>query len=203
MTADTTPKAAHPLNTRPTPFTHTQDSAYSTPWSRKSLLAKALFDVVWMVACRWTPRPMKGYRNAVLKAFGAKIEGAAFVDASARIHFPWQLVLKDRACIAKRVDVYNLATITLEARSTVAQDTMLCCGTHDFASPKLELMTAPIVIGEDAFVGARAIILPGVRVADRAIVGAGAVLSGPTQAGMVYAGNPAKQVGERRARAKA
>ena len=44
------------------------------------------------------------------------------------------------------------------------------------------------------FVGARAVILPGVTIGDGAIVGAGSVVTRDIEAGMVAAGNPARAI---------
>jgi acetyltransferase-like isoleucine patch superfamily enzyme len=55
--------------------------------------------------------------------------------------------------------------------------------------------TAPVRIGDDAFVGANATILKGVTVGERAIIGAGAVVSmRHVPADAVVAGNPARVV---------
>jgi len=51
---------------------------------------------------------------------------------------------------------------------------------------------APVFICNDVWCGARAIILPGVRVADGTIIGAGSVVTKDTQPYSVIAGNPAK-----------
>ena len=53
---------------------------------------------------------------------------------------------------------------------------------------------APIRVGADAFIGARAIILKGVTVGDGAVVAAGAVVTSDVPAGATAAGNPAKIV---------
>jgi acetyltransferase-like isoleucine patch superfamily enzyme len=47
-----------------------------------------------------------------------------------------------------------------------------------------------VVIGADVFIGARVIVLPGARVGDRAIIGAGSVIRGTVPADSVVAGNP-------------
>ena len=52
--------------------------------------------------------------------------------------------------------------------------------------------SAPIRVGADAFIGARAIILKGVTIGDGAIVAAGAVVSSDVPANATVAGNPAK-----------
>src|SRR5262249_34394662 len=71
---------------------------------------------------------------------------------------------------------YALGPIELLDGCTIAQEAYLCTGTHDFSSPNLPLQTAPIVVGPHAFVGVRAIILPGVALGRNAVVGAGAVV---------------------------
>jgi maltose O-acetyltransferase len=53
---------------------------------------------------------------------------------------------------------------------------------------------ARVVIGKRVFVGAGAIILPGSRIGDDAIVGAGAVVRGDVPPGSVFIGNPGKVV---------
>jgi maltose O-acetyltransferase len=50
-------------------------------------------------------------------------------------------------------------------------------------------------IGRRAYVGAHAVILPGVRVGDGAIVGAGSVVRADVPAGAIVLGNPAVEVG--------
>lgn len=52
----------------------------------------------------------------------------------------------------------------------------------------------PVVIGNNVWIGTRCIILPGVHIADHAVLGAGAVVTHDVPSGVVVAGNPAKIV---------
>lgn len=54
--------------------------------------------------------------------------------------------------------------------------------------------TAPVVIGRNVFIGARAIILKGVTIGDNSTIGAGAVVTHSVPANSVVAGNPATVV---------
>lgn len=54
---------------------------------------------------------------------------------------------------------------------------------------------APIVIKDDCFIGARAIILPGVTIGNRCVVAAGAVVSKSVPDGTIVGGNPARRIG--------
>jgi acetyltransferase-like isoleucine patch superfamily enzyme len=52
-------------------------------------------------------------------------------------------------------------------------------------------VSKPVVIGKKCFIGARAIILKGVRIGDGAVVGAGSVVTKDVLARTIVAGNPA------------
>jgi putative colanic acid biosynthesis acetyltransferase WcaF len=123
--------------------------------------------------------------------------GKPFVSSSAKIEMPWQLTLEDRACVGPEVRVYNLAEIHLGARSTLAQESYLCTGTHAFDQSNMALVTAAIMIGQDAFVGARAFVCAGVDIGDGAIIGACSVVTRDVEPWTVVAGNPCRALRRR------
>jgi len=54
----------------------------------------------------------------------------------------------------------------------------------------------PIEIGSDVWVGGGALILPGVRIGSRAVIGAGSVVTRDVPAGVFAAGNPCRVIRE-------
>ncbi len=60
----------------------------------------------------------------------------------------------------------------------------------------LEGKTAPVEIADDVFIGMNALVLKGVRIGERAVVGAGSVVRRDVAAGAIVAGNPARVIGE-------
>jgi maltose O-acetyltransferase len=83
---------------------------------------------------------------------------------------------------------------------SIGDETTLSAGVrvlaHD-ASMKRRLgwtRVAPVFIGRRVYVGAGAIVLPGVSIGDDAIVGAGSVVTRDVAPGTVVAGNPAREI---------
>ncbi len=84
--------------------------------------------------------------------------------------------------------------ITIGDNVTIAPRAHVLC--HD-ASTKRSLNRTKIgtvEIGNDVFIGAGAILLPGVKIGDGSVIGAGAVVTKSIPAGSVAVGNPAQVV---------
>jgi putative colanic acid biosynthesis acetyltransferase WcaF len=174
-----------------------QKSAYDSPWSVNQRFMRVLWEFCWMLFCVWTPKPLNEWRLFWLRVFDAKSDGKPFVHQRARIAIPANLILHDRACLGDRTNVYSLGEIEIGARATVAQEVYLSSASHDFSDPAMPLIVAKIDIGEDAFIGARAVVLPGVRIGARAIVGAGSVVTKDVPENVVAAGNPCRVIKSR------
>ncbi len=172
--------------------TYSQNSPYVTPWKFRERLGKILWDCCWLLFCRWTPKYLNLWRLLWLRMFGATIKGLPFVHQRARIAIPWNLILHDRACLGDRSNAYSLGEIEIGARATVAQEAYLCTGTHDFGNSSLPLQTGKITIGEDAFIGARAFIQPGIKIGRGAVIGACSLVSKDMPDDMVCIGHPCK-----------
>lgn len=142
-------------------------------------------------AFAWSPRICWGWRNSLLRLFGARLGRGVRVDPSARIFAPWRLAVGDHSSIGWNAILYNLGPMEIGARVTISQGAHLCGGTHDHTDPTMPLRRMPIVIGDEAWVCADAFIGPGVTVGSRSVVGARAVAVRDVPAGMIVAGNPA------------
>jgi putative colanic acid biosynthesis acetyltransferase WcaF len=171
-----------------------QTVAHESPWRPGERALRLLWEFCWFFFCIWTPKPANPWRLFWLRLFGTKIEGTPFVHQRARIAIPWHLTLRDRACLGDRANAYSLGEIEIGARATVAQEVYLSTGSHDFSRPAIPLVTAKITIGDDAFVGARAFVLPGVRIGVRSVVGACSVVTEDIPDDSIAAGNPCRVI---------
>ncbi len=165
-----------------------------SPWSRRERLGILLWRIAWVLLYRPSPKPLVGWRRFLLRSFGATIEGKPFISESSIVRVPWLLTMEAASCLGERAEVYNLGPVTLKARCVVAQQVYLCAGTHDLENPVYPLVVGPIVVGEDAFIGARALVLPGVVIGDGAVIGAGSVVAKDMPGWSYCAGNPCRVI---------
>ena len=108
--------------------------------------------------------------------------------------------------IGDRVGISNAAIVCHE-KITIGDRTIIGGGTKIYDSNFHSIdyrergdyiheivITKPISIGEDVFIGAHSIILKGVTIGDRSIVAAGSVVTKDIPADEVWGGNPAKRI---------
>ena len=171
---------------------------YKNRHSLGSKTVRVLWNVVWLLLFRPTPDRVLGvfgwWRIFLLRLFGAKIGRHCAVRSSAKIWLPWNLEMGEWVAISEDCDVYNADKISIGDRTTISKGVFLCGASHDISSPIMELVHAPIYIGNDAWIAARAIVLPGLVVGDGAVVAAGAVVTKDVAPWTVVGGNPAKVI---------
>lgn len=138
-----------------------------------------MFPCVPMIIRRW-----------LLLLFGANI-GTPEISGMAKIYAPWNLVMRS-GCIGPRVELYNKGRIELGDGVVLSQGSYLCTASHDITDDRMRLITKPIIIGDNVWVASRAIIIPGVKIGEGAVIAAGAVVTKDVEPWTVVGGNPAR-----------
>ena len=134
----------------------------------------------------------------MLRVFGAKIDSDVFIYSSAKIFIPWNLIMKSKSCLGPNCEIYNLGPVQIEKKATISQYVYVCNGSHDLNDTRLPLLIGHIHIGENVFIGAKALIMPGIKIHDSAVVGAGSVVTKDVDPYTIVAGNPAKFIKKRK-----
>ncbi len=168
-----------------------------TPNPRGEILRRWFWLLVQSTLFRWSPRPLHGFRAALLRLFGADITGPVVIFPTARVVYPWKLSLAPCSMVGPHVNLYNLAPIRLEMGANISQFCHLCAGSHDFNRWSMPLVTAPITIGPNAWLGADVFVGPGVTVGELCVVGARSVVVGDLPARQVCVGSPCRPIRER------
>ena len=113
------------------------------------------------------------------------------------IYQPEQLRLGDRVEIGEYVHIRAAAGLTIGSRVLIATHSILTTRGHPRELPRFGVVEdAPITIEDDVWIGAGAIVLPGVTIGRGAIVAAGAVVTRAVPPMTIVAGVPATVIGE-------
>jgi maltose O-acetyltransferase len=145
-----------------------------------------------------------GANRLALKALGVKIGKNLKTLPITTIENPSAIKIGDNVWISKNVGLYAVNGIEIGNDVIIAKDVSLISGDHQFANIRVKINEqgmrvgdAPIVIGNDVWIGEKAIILKGVIVGDGSVIGAGSVVTKNIPEFSVVAGNPAKVIRQR------
>ncbi len=119
-----------------------------------------------------TPHSAHGLRVWLLRRFGARIGRGVSIRPTARFTYPWKVKIGDYSWVGDDVVFYSLDQITLGEHCVISQKSYLCTGSHDPQDPAFGLQTAPIVMGNGAWLATDCFVAPGVQIGANAVIGA-------------------------------
>lgn len=142
-----------------------------------------------------------GYRTeAEVRAYLRRITDSD-IDETVRVFTPFNINYGKKTTFGKGSFVnfgctfLALGGITIEEGAFIAPHCVLATEYHpEDPATRHSLLTKPIVIGRNAWIGANATILAGVTVGENAIVAAGAVVGKDVPANTIVGGVPAKVI---------
>lgn len=160
-------------------------------------IKRLVWNLVWLVFYRPSPKPLHEWRCFLLRLFGANLGRRVHPYPSSKVWAPWNLVMGDDSCLADGVDCYSVAKVTIGKRATVSQYSYLCTASHDYRKASMPLVAAPISIGDNAWITADVFLGPGVSIGEGAVVTARSSVFKDIGPWVVASGNPAVVVKQR------
>ncbi len=114
-----------------------------------------------------------------------------------------QIEIADNVVFSKGVIVQSAFGIRIGKGATLGPYAMVMDNNHRFDDPHSSVMSQGLAgksveIGDNAWLGGHAIVLPGVKIGCGAIVGAGSVVTKSVDPFQIVAGNPARPIRDRR-----
>lgn len=107
---------------------------------------------------------------------------------------PARLQLGQDILVSHRSWLQGAGGIRIGNRVMLGPDVRILTSNHDLATRKT--VTAPVVLEDDVWIGAGAILLPGVTIGRGAVVAAGAVVTKDVPEQALVGGVPARQIKE-------
>ena len=108
-----------------------------------------------------------------------------------------QLIIGESSTINENCRLDNRGTLTIGNRVSISAETIILTADHDIQNPQFQGRIKPVVVGDYAFIGTRAMILPGVTLGKGAVAAAGSVVTRDVDDYTIVAGIPAKPIGKR------
>lgn len=174
-------------------------SIYDNSWYNPG--ENALKRILWYFAnllfikSHWMP--VSSFKCKVLRMFGAKIGKKVVIKPGVNIKYPWRLEIGDFSWIGEDVWIDNLANVKIGKNCCLSQGALLLCGNHNFKKSTFDLMIGEITIEDGAWVGAKAVICPGVTLKSHCVVAVGSVMSSEGEPFTIYRGIPACPIKKR------
>ena len=162
----------------------------------------ALWYFVNAIIVRASWNPFMGIKILLLKTFGAKIGKGFVIKNNVIVKSPWNLTIGDYCWIGEGCWIDNLDKVTIGSNVCISQGAMLLTGNHDYTNPTMPYRNAPIVIEDGAWIGANAMVCPGVIVHHNSILTTGSIATKNMEENGIYQGNPAVKIRKRVIREK-
>ena len=154
---------------------------------------------------RWFPRsyspggPLwKAIRYVLCRQLFSACGKNVNVEAGAHFHSGRQVFIGSHSGLGLNAKIFG--TLKMGDHVMMGPDVVIISHNHNFDRIDIPMdqqglvMGGPVVIGNDVWIGARVLILPGVHVGEGAILGAGAVVTKNVPDAAIVGGNPAKLI---------
>ena len=135
--------------------------------------------------------PVSGFKVFMLRIFGAKIGKKVNIKPCVNIKYPWHLVVSDFVWIGEKVWIDNLVQVRIGSNVCLSQGAMLLTGNHDFTKAGFDLRTGEIVLEDGVWIGARAVVCPGITCREHSVLTVGSVATKDLGPYGIYQGIPA------------
>jgi maltose O-acetyltransferase len=112
---------------------------------------------------------------------------------------PEKIEFGDNSSVAAYVHIWGAGGVRIGSRVMIGTHTSISSVTHDYRSDAMwqTIVTKPVVIEDDVWIGSNVVILPGVSIGKGAVVGAGAVVTRDVAPSAIVIGVPARMHGSR------
>lgn len=140
-----------------------------------------------------TATDVNSIRNFLSEIIGVRIDDSTTIFAPFYTNFGKFISIGKNVFINHACSFLDMGGITIEDDVLIGPKVNLITENHPLdPGDRNALITKPIIIKRNAWIGAGATILPGVTIGENAVVAAGAVVSKDVPANVVVGGIPAK-----------
>lgn len=142
--------------------------------------------------------PFWTFRKFIYRSAGLEIGQGSKIHVFTRFFEPGNIEIGNDSVIGEFGFLDGRAKLKIGDHVSVASQVLIYNSEHNVQDSEFKAVEEPVIIEDYVFIGARAIILPGVKIGRGAIVASGAVVTKDVASGKIVGGVPAKEIGERK-----
>lgn len=174
-------------------------SSYNNSWynTHASLAKRIVWYFVNAIFFLNPLLPFSGLKVILLRLFGARVGKGVGIKPSVNIKYPWLLEIRDNVWIGENVWIDNLCFVKIGSNVCISQGAMLLTGSHNYKKTAFDLIIGEITLEDGAWIGAKAIVCPGVICHSHSVLAVNSVATNDLEAYKIYQGNPAQYKRER------
>ena len=142
--------------------------------------------------------PFNIIRLTILRLLGYQIDrttsihvGCTFLGKGSQLYIGENTTVNTECVLDSR------SRLEIGSSCSISRGVLMLSLTHDHRISSFPLLKKEVIIGDGVWIGANAIIIPGVNLGSNCVVGAGSVVTKNFPPYSILAGNPAKKIGTR------
>ena len=136
---------------------HTAAARHVSAFSGREKVARLIWAIVQGSLFRFSFTTWFGFRNRLLRLFGAHVHPSCHIRRLARFECPWNFFAGAHTSIGDGAIIYCLGPVKLGERVTISQYAHLCAGAHDYTKTQMPLLRPTITIESDVWIAADAV----------------------------------------------
>lgn len=141
--------------------------------------------------------PFHSLRRFCYRLAGIEIGQGSTIHMWVRFYQPKNIRIGRDSIIGDHCFLDGRASLKIGSHVAIASQVLIYNSEHDVQAEDFRAVEQPVEIGDYCFIGARAIILPGVKIGKGAVVASGAVVTKNVKPMTIVGGIPAKEIGKR------
>ncbi|MDH5916170.1 sugar O-acetyltransferase [Vibrio splendidus] len=145
-------------------------------------------------------RPSEGNkRQQIMKQLFAEVGEGCYIEPPLHANWGRHTHLGNNVYVNFNLTLVDDTDVFIGDNVMIAPSVTIATGTHPI-SPELRLKAAqfnvPVRIGNNVWLGAHTVVLPGVTIGENSVIGAGSIVTKDIPANVVAVGNPCRVVRE-------
>jgi Acetyltransferase (isoleucine patch superfamily) len=136
-------------------------------------------------------------RTLLSKMVGYEVDEKTFIVPPFHCDLGFNIILGKNVLINYDCVLLDCTKIIIGDNVLIGPGTKIVTASHPMdINERRERITVchPVKIGNDVWIGAGAVILPGITIGDRSVVGAGSIVTRDVPSNTIVAGNPARKL---------